>query len=105
MDVHCNPRLFVLGEITGIAGTVCYVIAIVVSLNPPATYVLAMAWPLFSILFVFSLYRFIALDAQGATNQLAFVFACLAFTLVASMMSIQLAFVYHRAQYPTDSAR
>jgi hypothetical protein len=65
-------RLFVVGGISGILGTLCYVIAITVPLNPIATYVLAMAWPILLIVFVFSLYRFIALDNQSATNQLAF---------------------------------
>jgi hypothetical protein len=84
-------RLFVAGGISGVLGTLCYVVAITVSLNHIATYVLAMAWPILSIVFVFSLYRFIALDNQSAANQLAFVFACLAFALVAAMMSAQLA--------------
>ena len=87
-----NPnRLFVIGGISGIFGTLCYVVAITVSMNPVLSYSLAMAWPVFSIIFVLSLYRFISLGTQTFANQLAFLFACLAFTLLVAMISIQFA--------------
>ncbi len=91
MSSHEYSRLFIVGGLCGIAGTVCYVIAITVPLPQIATYVFAMAWPILSIVFVYSLFRCIGLEKQSATNELAFVFACLAFALVAAMMSSQLA--------------
>jgi hypothetical protein len=98
-------RLFVFGGMSGIVGTVAYVIAITVSLHPTMTYVMAMAWPILSIVFVFSLFRFIELTNPCATNQLAFVFACLAFTLVAGMMSIQLGVRIGLDEYITKSSQ
>lgn len=83
--------LYVLGGIAGIAGTLCYIAAISVPAGVTLSYLFAMAWPLLSIIFVFALYRYIALERQSAANQLALVFSALAFTLVAAMLSIQLA--------------
>ena len=91
MNADQDPRLFILGGISGIIGTLCYVIAITVPLSQIGTYIFAMAWPLLSIIFVFSLNRFIALEKPSAANHLAFIFACLAFALVAIMISTQLA--------------
>jgi hypothetical protein len=91
MNPDQDPRLFIFGGISGIVGTLCYAVAITLPLSQIGTYTFAMAWPILSIFFVFSLFRFIGLDKQSATNQLAFVFACLAFVLVAAMMSSQLA--------------
>lgn len=81
----------VLGGIAGVVGTTCYILTNVIPLNHIASYFLAMAWPLLSLLFVFSLFRYIAIDRQTVANQLAFLFACLGFTLVACMISVQLA--------------
>jgi hypothetical protein len=86
-----NRRLCVLGGISGIVGTLCYVIGITMSFSPALTYAVVMAWPVLSIVFVFALNRYVALEKDTASNQLAFIFACLGFTLVASMMSVQLA--------------
>ena len=105
MNVSQDFRLFVFGAVSGIVGTVSYVIAVTVPLNPIPTYVLAMTWPILSIVFVFSLYRFIEIEKQSATNQLAFVFACLAFTLVAGMMSIQLGVRIGMQEYIAKAAK
>lgn len=91
MNKETTSHLVVLGGASGVVGTICYLIAATVSLDPIVTYVVAMAWPILSIVFLFSLYRFLALESQYASNQLALVFGCLAFTLVAAMLSIQLA--------------
>lgn len=91
MTYENNPRFFVLGGISGIVGTLCYVLAGTVEMNPTVSYAVAMAWPLLSIVFVFSLNRFLGLDRPSAANDLACILACLAFTLVAAMLSIQLA--------------
>lgn len=88
-NVH-NSRLYLLGGISGILGTLSYLAAILVSLDPPSTFAVAMAWPVLSIIFAFSLYRLIGERKQAAANHLAFVFTCLGFTLVAGMLSIQL---------------
>ena len=100
-----NGRLFVLGGTSGIVGTLSYVLAITVSLNPTMTYVLAMGWPILSIVFVFSLFRFIELTKASVANQFAFVFACLAFTLVAAMMSIQLGVKIGIEEYIAKSSK
>ena len=84
-------RLSILGGISGIVGTLCYIIGITMSFSPALTYAVVMAWPVLSIVFAFALNRCVALEKDTASNQLAFVFACLGFTLVASMMSVQLA--------------
>lgn len=91
MNTNQDARHFSFGGISGIVGTLCYVIAITVPLGQTGTYIFAMAWPILSIVFVFSLFRFIGLHGQSTSNQLAFIFACLAFALVAVMMSSQLA--------------
>ncbi|MBL7961322.1 hypothetical protein JNL27_13905 [bacterium] len=91
MNSNQGSRFFILGGISGIVGTLCYVIAIAIPMSHVGTYIFAMSWPILSIVFVFSLFRYIALDSQSAANQLAFVFSCLAFVIVAVMMSSQLA--------------
>jgi hypothetical protein len=83
-------RLFLFGALSGLLGTICYIAVALFSLSHSLTYILAMAWPILSVIFVFSLYRYIALTRQSPANQLAFVFAALAFTMVAAMISIQL---------------
>jgi hypothetical protein len=91
MTGNHTPRLFILGGLSGILGTLSYVVAIAVPLDATLTYLLAMSWPLFSIIFIFSLYQFVAIEKEGTANRLAFIFGCLAFALVAVMMSAQLA--------------
>ena len=91
MNNQQNPRLFILGGMSGITGTICYIVAITFTLSPPVTFLVAMAWPVLSIVFGYSLYRYIALQKQSASNQLAFVLGCLALAMVAMMISIQLA--------------
>jgi hypothetical protein len=91
MNTAGNASLYMLGGVSGIVGTVSYVAAISVSPGVMGTYILAMTWPILSIVFIYALYRFIGTENQSAANQLAFLFGCLAFTLVAGMISIQLA--------------
>jgi hypothetical protein len=86
-----NKNLYRWGAISGIAGTVCYIAAIAIPFHPTARYLIAMAWPVLSIIFAYSIYRYIANERPTASNQLSFVFACLGFTLVASMLSVQMA--------------
>jgi len=91
LNKNSSRNLFVLSGVSGVVGTCCYVIAITVSMNRTVSYIVAMGWPILSIIFVFGLVRFIALTCDGFSNQLAGVFAYLAFALVAAMMSIQFA--------------
>jgi hypothetical protein len=91
MNNNRNSFLFIIGGISGVVGTICYVIAITIPLNQIAMFGLAMTWPILSIIFVFSFYRYYALERKSVMNELAFLFASLAFTMVACMMSIQLA--------------
>lgn len=86
-----SPRLFVLGGASGIVGTICYIATAVVPLSQSLTYTVAMAWPVLSVIFVFSLYEYIKIDRRSSANQLAFVFAAIGFAMVAAMISIQLA--------------
>jgi hypothetical protein len=88
----------------GVIGTCCYVIAITVSMNPTLSYVVAMGWPILSIIFVFGLIRFIALTYDGFSNQLAGIFAYIAFGLVAAMISIQSAIELGFNTYITNSS-
>jgi hypothetical protein len=88
-DLH--PRFFIWGGISGIIGTLCYIIAITVPMNNMASYILATSWPILSIIFVFSLFRFIELETHSPMNQLAFIFSVLAFVLLTAMISSQVA--------------
>lgn len=51
MNSDQDPRLFIVGGISGIVGTLCYVLAITVSLGQIGTFIFAMAWPILSIIF------------------------------------------------------
>lgn len=86
-----NKSLFVFGGLSGIVGTLCYVAAIAIPMSNKATFAVAICWPLLSIVFAFSLFRYIAVSSNSASNQFAFLMACHAFTLVAAMLAIQLA--------------
>ncbi len=90
MNPEQDKRLFILGGICGIVGTACYVLVSAVSTGWTLAYLLAMCWPILSLVFLFSLYRYVAISRQGPANQLAFLFAGLAFAMVAIMISVQL---------------
>lgn len=104
MNNHQNFNLYILGGISGIVGTICYVIAITIPMSPIITYMMAMSWPILSIVFVFSLYRYIAIYKQSAYNQLALLMACLAFAMVAMMISIQLSVRFGINEYISNSS-
>jgi hypothetical protein len=84
-------QLATVGGACGLAGTLCYIIAAFVPMGDTLSYAVVMLWPILSIVFSYSLCRVIGASKDGAFNQLAFVFACLAFTTVAAMISVQLA--------------
>ncbi len=105
MNNDHTPHLFIVGGIAGIVGTLCYVIASMVPMSRVGTYVLAMAWPILSTIFVFSLFRFVGHSKPSAANHLAFLFASLAFVLVAAMMSAQLAVKTGMEEYIQNATR
>ena len=86
-----TPTGLILGGIAGIVGTVLYVLVSFLPFHQNVLYFMAMAWPILSIVFVYALYQYIAYKHQSMANQLAFVFAVLGFTIVACMISVQLA--------------
>ena len=86
-----NFILYLCGGICGLIGTLSYIITITVPMHPTITYLMAMSWPLLSIIFAYSLYHYVATYSQSAFNQLSFIMACIGFGMLAMMMSIQLA--------------
>jgi hypothetical protein len=91
LNTEKKTGLYVLGGVSGITGTLCYIAAIAIPLDRISQYITAMAWPVLSIIFVHSIYRYISIERQTAANQLSFLFACLGFSMVACMLSVQLA--------------
>lgn len=89
MSTHTNPKFFATGGICGIAGVVCYILAISLPVAAIYSFILALAWPILSIVFAFALYKFVARNHQSIYNQLAFIFVTLAFVMVSIMISIQ----------------
>lgn len=81
----------VLGGACGVAGTLCYLLVILVPMNTATTFFVAMLWPVLSIVFLTAVYRLLDRESPGFWNTLALVNGCIAFALVAGMLSIQLA--------------
>jgi len=92
-SLNTEPKraLYILGGLSGVAGTCCYILSIALYLNNVILYLLAMVWPILSIIFAFALFHYVSLERQTVANYLAFIFACLGFTLLAAMISVQLA--------------
>ena len=90
MRTNTNSKFYVTGGICGIIGVICYILAISLPVSPKFGFLLALAWPIFSIVFAYSVYKFIAHSYQSIYNQLAFLFVTIAFVLVSIMISIQL---------------
>jgi hypothetical protein len=95
MPAH-NRNLCVWGGIAGVTGTLCYVLAAVVSwpesrAATSALLLVVSAWPILSIIYSYALYTFVAAEHESAANRLAFVFAALAFATVLGMIVVQLA--------------
>ncbi len=91
MERPLKPNELIIGGTSGITGTVLYVLTGFMTFNHTLLYILGMAWPILSIIFVFSIYKYIAYENQSTANKLSFVFATLGFTIVACMISVQLA--------------
>ena len=91
-----NRRFWLNCGIAGIAGMVCYILAIMVpwpqtQLGRSMLLLVASAWPIFSIVFSYGIYTFIAAERDGAANRLALIFGVLAFSTVLSMLIVQMA--------------
>lgn len=97
MNLH--KQLLISGGASGIVGTLCYISAAAFQFNTRVTFLLAMVWPIFTIIFLFALFRFFDDSKKQMTNYLAFIFGCLAFTLVAAMLSSQLSVVAGTDEY------
>jgi len=91
VDTEGKSRLYLFGGASGLTGTLCYIAAIAIPLDRISLYIMAMAWPVLSIIFVYSIYRYISIERKTAASQLSFLFASLGFSMVACMLSVQLA--------------
>ena len=87
------------GGVCGIIGTIFYILAVAVPMPERIAYLLAVMWPVLSIVFAYSLYRVIASNGDGMMNQLALLFAIVGFAMVAMMISVQLAVRMGIAEY------
>jgi len=91
MDNKISSQQVLIGGICGIIGTVSYITVISFQFPPTIVFLLGLIWPILSIIFAFVVYKYIAIQKQSLSNQLAFLFTSIAFTLVSIMISIQLA--------------
>jgi hypothetical protein len=91
MNEKINSPLLLIGGIAGIISVISYIIAIMAELPTVAAFLLAMAWPMLSILFSYVLYCLIAAEQQGTANRISFILAVIAFAIVAEMITVQLA--------------
>jgi hypothetical protein len=89
MNYKQNSRQLLFGSICGIIGTICYIVAVTIQLPPSIGFLLVTIWPMATIIFAFSIYKYIAIDNQSTSNQLAFLFTIIAFVLAYIMLSIQ----------------
>jgi hypothetical protein len=92
-------RLAKTGGICCISGTLCYLAAAFAPLPDNLSYAVAMCWPVLSIVFAYAIRGVIGAERESLSNSLAFVFACIAFATVASMISVQLAVRMGAAEY------
>ena len=90
MKTNQNSNFYVIGGICGIVGTLNYIIAITIPFSPAVSFLLAMSWPILSLIFAYSVYKYIAVYKQSFNNQLAFLFTGVAFIQVSIMIAIQL---------------
>ncbi len=79
-----------LGSIGAIIGTICYIIGVTFPTTPSIGFLLMTIWPMSAIVFAYSVYKYIAIDDQSTSNQLAFIFTVIAFILVYIMLSVQI---------------
>ncbi len=90
MNNKQNYQLFIFSGIAGVIATASYILIVSVCLPDAWAYFLAMLWPILSVVFGFGVYKYIALNKQTVSNQLSFLFCCIAFILVSIMLSVQM---------------
>lgn len=90
MNEVIRSKFLLTGGTCGILGTVSYILAITLPLSPTLVFILGTLWPILSIIFAFVVYKYIAIEKQSISNQLAFLFTSIAFVLVSIMIAIQL---------------
>lgn len=95
-------RLAKTGGVSCVAGTLCYLAAAFAPLPDNLSYAVAMCWPVLSIVFAYAIRGVIGTERESLSNSLAFVFACIAFATVASMISIQLAVRMGAAEFAAE---
>lgn len=103
MTSNPSPRFVLLGGLSGIIGTICYIAAVTVPAGQTLSYVFVMTWPVLSIVFIYALTRYVGAERQSAASHLALVFGCLSFAMVAAMISIQLAVRIGIEEYITEA--
>lgn len=74
-----NGRLWFVGGVAGVVSVTCYILSIALPwpegrFGTLAVLALASTWPLLSIVYVYSLYDYVAMERQGTANRLGFVF-------------------------------
>jgi hypothetical protein len=90
-----NRRFWINCGTAGIAGMLCYIAAIAApwpesQAGISLSMAVVAAWPVFSIVYSYGMYTFIAAERDGAANRLALLFAVLAFSTVLSMVIVQM---------------
>ena len=91
-----NRSLWTSCGVAGMVSVACYLCAIFVpwpesQMGTSLALLCVSAWPVFSVVFAYGLYHYVAAERDGAANRLAFIFCALAFTTVLSMIVVQLA--------------
>ena len=91
-----NRKLWIRSGIAGMLGIFCYIVGITApwpetQLGTSAALVVVSAWAILSIVYSYGLYTFVAAEQESAANRLALLFAVAAFTVVLTMLVVQLA--------------
>lgn len=91
-----DRALWFWGGIAGIAGGLCFLLAIAVpwpetQLGTSSVLVVISAWPILSVVYSYAMYGFVAAERDGPANRLALLFAVVAFATVLTMIVVQLA--------------
>jgi len=83
-------QLLLFGSVLSVIGTICYIIAVTLTVPAHIGFLLVTIWPISAIIFAFAIYKYIKIKRQSIFNQLALLFTVIAFVLVYIMLSIQI---------------
>lgn len=91
-----DRSLWVKSGMAGVAGVVCYFLAILISwpesqIGTSTGLVIVSAFPILGIVFGYGIYCVLAAEHDSTANRLAFVFAVAAFAMLLGMIMAQLA--------------